>query len=58
MKWNGKILENIKASEGQKIVSLKRTIEDTCGVPVKKQKLLFKGKYLKVGLIVLLLDKI
>lgn len=48
IKWNGKQVENIKACEGQQISFLKRTLEDTCGVPAKKQKLLFKGKFLKV----------
>ena len=48
IKWNGKQVENIKACEGQQISFLKRRIEDTCGVPAKKQKLLFKGKFLKV----------
>jgi hypothetical protein len=48
IKWNGKQVENIKARNGQQISFLKRTIEDTCGVPSKKQKLLFKGKFLKV----------
>lgn len=48
IKWNGKTVENIKASEGQQISELKRIIEDNCGVPAKKQKLLFKGKMLKV----------
>lgn len=48
IKWNGKQVENITACEGQQISLLKRTIEETCGVPAKKQKLLFKGKFLKV----------
>ena len=48
IKWNGKPVENIKVCEGQQISELKRTIEDNCGVPAKKQKLLFKGKILKV----------
>lgn len=48
IKWNGKPVENITACEGHNISSLKRVIEDSCGVPIKKQKLLFKGKFLKV----------
>ena len=48
IKWNGKQVENLKACEGQRILFLKRAIEDTCGVPAKKQKLLFRGKILKV----------
>lgn len=48
IKWNGKALDNIKSSEGQEISALKRVIEEACGVPSKKQKLLFKGKFLKV----------
>lgn len=57
VKWNGKAVENIKAYEGQPITLLKRTIEDTCGVPAKKQKLLFKGKFLKVWLYILSLSE-
>lgn len=49
IKWNGKVIDGIKASEGQEISVLKRSIEETCGVPSKKQKLLFKGKFLKVN---------
>ena len=48
IKWNGKHLENIRVSEGQEISILKRTIEESGGIPVMKQKLLFKGKVLKV----------
>lgn len=48
IKWNGKAIDNIQAVQGEEVVNLKRVIEDTCGVPSKKQKLLFKGKFLKV----------
>ena len=51
IKWKGKSLENIKIAEGQEVSSLKRVIEETCGIPVKKQKLLFKGNILKVKLL-------
>ena len=49
IKWNGKVVENVEASQGEEVAALKRVIEETCGVPSKKQKLLFKGKFLKVS---------
>lgn len=56
IKWNGKAVENVEACQGEEVAVLKRVIEETCGVPSKKQKLLFKGKFLKVNFIVIALS--
>lgn len=42
------MVEGIEGVEGQEASVLKRAIEETCGLSVSRQKLLFKGRFLKV----------
>lgn len=48
LKWNGKLIEDVNLDEGESVECLKRVIETQYNIPSKKQKLLFKGKMLKV----------